>query len=148
MRIRIEAVDLPGRSCPPDYRNVHVAVQRRGKPEELLDLHPGDSSSARWTLDTTPAASGAGVDLKGPHIQGRPGERFVYLSWGTVDDTGRFTMFRRAKLLLDHVPPAVLSTASRDGILVGRLSLTDRHGMPVAGRVTPPQITWTAEPAP
>jgi len=44
------------------------------------------------------ARSPTGVDIKGPHIQD-PGWRFVYLSWGTVDDGEGFTLFRRANLL-------------------------------------------------
>jgi hypothetical protein len=113
VQLRIEAGDLPGRSCGPSpdspggHHNVHVAVPRRSKPAELLGLVPGDAPSASWTLECTATPSDGGVDLKGPYVQGPPGGRFVYLSWGTVDDAGTFTMFRRAKLWLAAVPPAV-----------------------------------------
>ncbi|CAM5738556.1 hypothetical protein SALBM311S_09507 [Streptomyces alboniger] len=50
--------------------------------------------------------------------------------WGTVDDAGVFTMFRRAKLMLDAIPADALA-AARDGLLVGRLGLTDPLGDPV-----------------
>ncbi|NEB77777.1 monooxygenase [Streptomyces sp. SID14478] len=151
MRIRIDAVDLPGRTCPaPDdggaavHRNVHVAVQRRARPAELLGLVPGDAPSASWTLDTTAKRTPAGIDVLGPHVQGGPGGRFLYLSWGTVDEAGAFTMFRRAKLLLDAVPDEVLDTAARTGLLVGSLGLTDARGMPLCARVVPPAIRWSA----
>ncbi|WP_405819510.1 DUF5990 family protein [Streptomyces sp. NBC_01390] len=156
MRIRIEAVDLPGRTCPPaafasddvpEYRNIHVAVQRRDRPAELLDPQPGDAASADWTLECTTAASPGGTDVKGPYVQGRPGGRFVYLTWGTVEDSGTFTMFRRAKLMLDAVPTEVLEAATLTGLLVGRLGLTDARGGPLCARVVPPRITWTAESA-
>lgn len=137
MRIRIEAVDLPGRTCGGgSHENVHVAVQRRDRPAELLDPQPGDAASASWELEV-------GADLKGPYVQGRPGGRFVYLSWGTVDAAG-FTMFRRAKLMLDAVPAPVLEAAARGGLLVGRLGLTDACGEPLCARVVPPRITWSA----
>ncbi|MFJ6570498.1 DUF5990 family protein [Streptomyces sp. NPDC091292] len=154
MDIRIDAVDLPGRNCrtPADataltYDNIHVAVQRRDRPAELLDLHPGDAASATWTLPCTTTASpmGTGTDVKGPYIQGRPGDRFIYLSWGTVDAAGAFTMFRRAKIMLNGVPAGVLAAAAKDGRLVGRLGLTDLKGNPLCARVVPPHITWTAE---
>ncbi|MEV4430470.1 DUF5990 family protein [Streptomyces sp. R-07] len=150
MRIRIDATDLPGRTCPSGdgtaYRNVHVAVQRRGRPAELLDPQPGDAEAATWSLECTRAATAAGADITGPYVQGRPGDRFVYLSWGTVDDAGAFTMFRRAKLMLDAVPEPVLAAAARSGLLVGRLGLTDACGRPLCAGVVPPRVSWSAEP--
>ncbi|MFF2789931.1 DUF5990 family protein [Streptomyces sp. NPDC058049] len=42
---------------------------------------------------------------KGALRTGRSGGgRFICLSWGAVDEAGAFTMFRRAKLVLDSVP--------------------------------------------
>src|SRR5579884_3073547 len=154
MQLRVEATDLPGRSCGPSpdrpdgHHNVHVAVQRRNKPAELLGLVAGDATSATWTLDCTATPSGnGGVDVKGPYVQGPPGGRFVYLSWGTVDDAGAFTMFRRAKLRLDAVPPDVLEQAMASGVLVGRLGLKDGKGNPRCAAVGPPVIDWSAGPA-
>jgi hypothetical protein len=152
MQIRIEATDLPGRTCAPSrdvpgYRNVHVGVQRRDRRDELLELHPGDAPSAVWTLECSVVATPAGIDLKGPYVQGRPGGRFIYLSWGTVDDTGAFSLFRRAKLELDAIGPAVLAAAVRSGRLVARLGLTDAKGHPLCASVRPPLVDWFAAPA-
>ncbi len=150
MRIRVEGTDLPGLSCPgpagqPGYENVHVAVQRRQRPAELLDPVPGDAGGAAWTMDCTVTETPTGLDLKGPYLQGRPGERFIYLTWGAVDEAGdTFTMFRRAKLWLNAVPADVLTAAAASGLLVGRLGLTDARGLPTCASVRPPQITWTA----
>lgn len=77
----------------------------------------------------------------------RTGGRFVYLSWGTVDANGVFTMFRRAKLWLDGVAADILDEAVRGGLLVGRLGLTDDRGEPLCASVRPPLIAWSA-PAP
>ena len=90
------------------------------------------------------ARSSGGVDLKGPYIQGPPGGRFIYLSWGTIDDDKRFTLFRRAKLWLDAIPPSVIEGALVSGLLVGRLGLTDRKGNPLCAAVRPPLIEWSA----
>ncbi|GAA3788311.1 hypothetical protein GCM10022226_03650 [Sphaerisporangium flaviroseum] len=151
MRIRIQASDLPGRICGPGhdmpgYGNVHVGVQRRDRRDEILDLQPGDVPSAVWTLECVTVPSENGVDIKGPHIQGRPGGRFVYLSWGTVDGNGGFEMFRRAKLMLDALDPGVLDAAMRSGVLLARLGLTDAKGQPLCAAVRPPAITWSAAP--
>jgi hypothetical protein len=127
--------------------NIHVGVQRRGKPAELLGLVPGDSPAVTWTLDATvtPAPDG-GLDVKGPYIQGPPGGRFIYLNWGTVDAPGTFNMFRRAKLRLDAVPPELLRDAQRQGSLVARVTLTDPRGNPVCASLGPPFIEWSAAP--
>jgi Family of unknown function (DUF5990) len=150
VRIRIEACDLPGSSCGPSpdrpggHHNIHVGVQRRNRRDELLGLVPGDSPSATWTLDCTATTLPGGVDLKGPYIQGPLGERFIYLSWGTVDGADRFSLFRRAKLCLDAVPPPVIESAADLGLLVGRLGLTDHNGNPLCAAVRPPLIEWRA----
>ncbi len=153
MRLRIEGFDLPGRSCGPSpdspggYHNIHVGVQRRNRRDELLDLVPGDAPSATWTIDCKVAASRGGFDLTGPYIQGAPGGRFVYLSWGTVDGEHQFTLFRRAKLWLAAIPPATIESAADLGVLLGRLGLTDPKGNPTCASVRPPLIAWSAEAA-
>jgi hypothetical protein len=148
VRIRIEGVDLPGTTCPrPDaapHQGVHVGVQRRGRPAEILDPHPGDAASATWELECSTKPTPGGIDVTGPYVQGRPGERFVYLSWGTVGDDGAFTMFRRAKLMLNEVDPDVLEHAAREGCLTARVRLTDAAGGPICARVRPPYLEWSA----
>jgi hypothetical protein len=75
VQIRIEASDLPGRSCGPSRdspggcHNIHAGVQRRNRRDELLGLVPGDMPSAIWVLDCTAAVTPADADLKGPCIQ-------------------------------------------------------------------------------
>jgi Family of unknown function (DUF5990) len=86
-----------------------------------------DARSAQWEL----VCSSGGVDLRGPQIHGSPGHRFIYLSWGVVDETGSFTMFRRAKLWLDAVPDKTITAAADTSLLVGRLGLTDDDGWPL-----------------
>jgi Family of unknown function (DUF5990) len=75
VRIRIEGTDLPGSSCGPSperpagHVGIHVGVQRRAKPAELLGLTPGDALAATWTLDSVVTAKpDGGVDLKGPYV--------------------------------------------------------------------------------
>jgi hypothetical protein len=95
-------------------------------------------------VDCNAVPSLTGVDLNGPYIEGPPGGRFIYLCWGTVDDEKSFTLFRRAKLWLDAIPPAVINSALDVGLLVGRLGLTDRKGNPLCAAVRPPLIEWSA----
>jgi hypothetical protein len=135
--VRIEGHDLPGRSCGPSperpegHRGIEVGVQRRNRPDELLGQVRADVDLATWELDAEVVPVGDGLDVRGPHISGPPGARFVYLSSGMGDGSGWFELFRPAKLMLDAVPPGVLADASELGMLVGRLGLTDPKGNPL-----------------
>jgi hypothetical protein len=149
MLLRIEGVDLPGRRCAAGadfagYDNVHVGVQRKDKPRELLDMQPGDAAGASWTLECQAVQGESGLVLNGRYIQNRLGGRFVYLSWGNIDRAGEFQMFRRAKLMLDAVDPEIMAAAAKSGELVGTLRLSDAKGHPICASVRPPLITWSA----
>lgn len=150
MWLRIEGYDLPGRVCAaggdfPGARNVHVAVQRKDKPGELLDVQPGDAGCVAWELECEAFTDADGtLTLRGRHIQNRLGGRFVYVSWGEVDDQGAFHMFRRAKLLLSRVDPQVMAAAVASGTLVARMRMTDAKGHPAISHMQPPNLVWSA----
>lgn len=148
--LRIEGFDLPGRTCGPgpDYpdghHNVHVAVQGRKGQQDLLGLVSADVPSTVWELGCELVGPPPAVDLRGPQIQGQPGRRFVYITWGVVEKSNPFRMFRRAKIWLDTIPADTLAAACNVGLLVGRLGLTDEKGWPVCAAVRPPRIHWSA----
>jgi len=138
--VEIRGANLPGRRfC--DYDNVHVGVQRKA---EVVDLVPGDADSAVWELEVT-VKNGPHVDFAGPYVHGKKGDRFLYLSWGTVGGDAGFEMFRRAKLMLAAIDPAVVSSAGKPGArLVCRLGLTGGDGGPRCAAVRPPHVHWSA----
>jgi uncharacterized protein DUF5990 len=147
--VQVVGIELPGRTCAdprPDglvYENVHVGVQRR---QEVVDVVRGDAPTAVWSLTVEPNFRDGALDFRGPFVQGRRGDRFLYLSWGSVDASGHFEMFRRAKLMLDPVTPELVQAADRAGNrLVATLGLTDGDGMPRCAAVRPPVITWTVD---
>jgi Family of unknown function (DUF5990) len=148
--IRVEGFDFPGRSCgpgpdfPDGHHNIHVAVQGREGQRDLLGMVPADVTSVTWDLESDLVAPPPRADLRGPHIHGPPGKRFVYITWGVVTPSDSFRMFRRAKLWLDAVPGDVMQAVRPDGILVGRLGLTDDKGWPLCAAVRPPRIHWSA----
>ena len=120
-------------------------MQRRTPRSELLGLTAADATSVVWTLDCDVVESAAGVDFKGPYIQGRPHERFIYLSWGSVDSAGGFNMFRRAKLWLDAIDADTLAAAiGTDRPAVARLGLTDAKGHPTLCRGAAAVDQWSA----
>jgi hypothetical protein len=120
--------------------NVHVALQVGREPAGPV---PGDAAAARWDVDARVVVDEAGIDLRGPAVQGRRGDRFVYLTWGDVGVDGSFAMFRRAKLMIADIEPALLAAvAAEDGSLVAELALTDERGCPTCARVRPPAVSW------
>ncbi len=142
MRVVILGHDLPGREFVSEgalLTNVHVGVQVRREPESTVR---GDAQEARWDVEAT--VVDGGDDFRGPAVQGRRGERFVYLTWGEVGADGSFEMFRRAKLMFADIPAHVLQAAVATGTLVVSVSLTDDCGGPRCARVRPPAISWRA----
>jgi Family of unknown function (DUF5990) len=148
--VRIEGFDLPGRSCgpgpdfPDGHHNIHVAVQGRKGQQDLLGPVPADVASVAWELDCRLVSAPPVADLRGPHIHGPAGKKFIYITWGVVGPSDPFRMFRRAKIWLDAVPDDVMGAACHQDLLIGRLRLTDDHGWPLCAAVRPPRIQWSA----
>lgn len=150
LTLRVLGHDLPGEVCGA-YRHIHVGTQRGREPDQLVS-----AGAARAVVEipvrVVPAADGAagadGIagaageapDFRGPYVQGRRAERFVYLTWGELPPGGDFAMFRRAKLFLADVPVELLGA----GIVETPLGLTDARGMPLCAAVRPPMIAWSA----
>lgn len=140
-------VNLPGRlwgdprpgGCM--YANIHVGVQRRA---EVVDMFPGDAGEAVWDFPVDLSTKDGDVDFRGPFVHGRSGDRFVYLGWGTLGESGAFDMFRRAKLMLGAIEGAVIEAALQPGHrLLGTLGLTGGDGGPRCAAVRPPAVSWT-----
>jgi hypothetical protein len=143
VHLLIRGHHLPGRRFVAGdgvvHDDVHVGVQERAL---AIGLVAGDAASARWDLDVRVVAGvEGGLDFRGPAVHGRRGERFVYLTWGSVGADGAFTMFRRAKLLLDRIDAALVAAAEQDGRpLVADVDLTDSCGGPRCARLDPPAL--------
>jgi hypothetical protein len=142
--VRIEGSDLPGRRAGAEadklrLANVHVGVQRQA---EVVERVPVTAESARWEFAVASREVDGLLDVGGPWVHGRPGARFLYLSWGAVDGDA-FAMFRRAKLMFGDIPTGILREAHEsERTLSGSLGLTDEEGLPRCARVRPPDITW------
>ncbi|MEL6893039.1 MAG: DUF5990 family protein [Actinomycetota bacterium] len=148
MELSIVGFNLPGRRfCRPDgtpMNDVHVAVQIRHDPADPI---PADAAEAQWSVEIDVVEGGDALDFRGPAVQGKRGDRFVYLTWGDVAGD-EFEMFRRAKLMLGRIDERVLRQAVASGHLVARVDLTGDGGGPRCARVDPPAIEWSAGDAP
>ena len=134
LRIRIVGERLPGRSVGA-HGNVHIGIQ---KGQDVIDLVPGDAPSAVFDVMVVRRDDG---DFRSPFVHGKPGDRFLYLSWVDVDgDT--VTMFSRIKLMLDAIPTGLLRSDTTS--LEAYLPLTDSNGALVKASVRPPAVTWAS----
>lgn len=141
MLVIVRGRELPGRrflyGASGSYDNVHVGLQVRREPVGLV---PGDAVDAEWRTEVGVVDRDGHPDYRGPAVHGKPGERFLYLTWGTVEGE-LFTMFRRAKLMLEEAPP----DPGAGRAVVASVSLTDENGLPRCARVRPPAISWAVE---
>lgn len=145
VQLRIVGRRLPGASWSGRH-GIHVGVQRGA---EVVGLVTGDAADAVFDIDLDIVKGHDGeLDFRGPYVQGRRGERFVYLTWGEVGDDGDFTMFRRLKL---HLAPLAESSSTESVLAANRiqavLELTDTRGRPLAASVRPPWVTWRVNAA-
>ncbi|UUW91114.1 DUF5990 family protein [Nocardioides sp. WV_118_6] len=145
MLLEIRGHHLPGRTWAGDavaHDDVHVGLQVGREPAELV---PGDADRATWTTELRLVDLPDGTtDVRGPAVQGRRGERFVYLTWGDLGADGGFAMFRRAKLMLADVLALGVGTDSGlgpDDHVVATVDLTDERGGPRCARLEPPALT-------
>ena len=66
---------------------MHVGIQVGKAPRELVR---GDADTTSWTIPIEVVAHEGGLDFRGAAMQGRPGARFIYLTWGDVAEDGSF----------------------------------------------------------
>ncbi|MFW5473421.1 DUF5990 family protein [Knoellia sp. CPCC 206450] len=137
-------VRIIGEPLPPRVVAGHRVLVGLQRGREVETPRPVEGSTMTFDATFDVVVTPDGVDLRGPWVQGRRGDRFLYLSWGHDDGNG-FVMVRRAKLMLGVLDPVDLVDASDDALLVGRLSLVDADGGPVCAAVRPPAIRWTLE---
>lgn len=135
LAVRLVGRDLPGAECG-GHRDVHVAVQRGAEAERPVRA---DAAEVVFEFEVTVVTGPDGrPDFKGPHVQGKRGERFFYLTWGELPPGGEFAMFRRAKLWFADLPEDAVAA----GAVVGEVGLTDGKGMPLCAGVRPPVVGW------
>lgn len=127
------------------HSRLHIGVQRRS---EVVDVMPGNVPRVAFRLSVDVISTDDGeLDIRGPYVHGPRGDRFLYLSWGAVDQGGAFDMVKRMKIKLGPVDCDLIGRTLQTGaVLQGAFPLTDRAGNPSSGTVRPDLITWTLIP--
>jgi len=95
-----------------------------------------------FTVEVVADSSAAGFRLRGPAVQGRPGDRFVYLRVGAYAGQTDAPAGWRAKVGLEGISQELLAElkARRSGVLEAQFAGTGRNGgaacatVPLLGR--------------
>jgi hypothetical protein len=127
--LRITVVDPPS--------NVRWALQL-GK-DELVEPTSANKAhiSFDFTVEVVEDSSAAGFRLRGPAVQGRPGQRFVYLCIGTYAGQVDTPYSRRAKITLEGISRKLVEAAraKRSGRLEAQFAGKDSKGEPACASV-------------
>ena len=147
LKLKVICSQLPGLRFEDPYKHeprvkepVYLGIQRG---TEVIEQVPADRCQVvfhpEFRIGTKPDGS---PNFLGPYAQGRPADRFFYLSWG-VKRPDRFNMFRRLKIRLTHLMwPEIEQALELDEPIVVRLKLTDDLGGPACGTPDESRITW------
>ncbi len=151
LKLKVVCTQLPGTRFEDPYSHdpeikepVYLGIQC-GK--EVVEQVPADRREVvffpEFRVGEKPDGS---PNFLGPYAQGRPADRFFYLSWGVVQNSGDFEMFRRLKIRLGHLDWAQVNRALESGDpIVVRLKLTDDRGGPLCATPCASHITWQKE---
>lgn len=124
-------------------------IVRAPPPGVAIAVQEGQAGKATITQRTLsqgqdltfeiPVTADAG-DFRGPYVQGKKGERFVYLTIGTSAGQPDSVWTRRAKIHLRDLPASALRTGGR---IRAEFDGTARDGGPLCATCPPLAPGWT-----
>jgi hypothetical protein len=148
LKIKVICEDLPGTefsttSCGESltYENIHLGIQRGN---EVIEAVPANGQRVVFEpqFRVSPMPDGK-TNFLGPFAKGTVAERFFYLSWGVKNADGTLTMFRRAKIHLNHLQWSLVEEAIDSGReLSVTLSMTDKRGGPRCASIRGEGLRW------
>jgi Family of unknown function (DUF5990) len=143
--VEIRGINPPGRRCNPalghgPYEDVYVGLGRHSDP---IGLVPGDTDNPTWRIEVRVVKKGGALDYRGPHVDGKRGERHIYINWLNREPDGELRLFRRGKVMLDGLAPRLVDQAESTGAaLACTIDLTNDRGYPTTGAFRPQQLDW------
>lgn len=145
MIVEIRGTNPPGRRCNPStehgpYDDVNVGLGRYTDPVGLV---PGDTEDAVWRIVVRVARRQGELDYRGPQVDGKRGNRHIYINWLNREIGGELRLFRRGKIMLDGLDPDLIDRAeSTDAALTCSVSLTNDKGHPTTRAFRPHELDW------
>jgi hypothetical protein len=127
LALRITVVDPP----PKILWALQLGRDEVAKPT----LQTRNRISFDFTVDVVEDSSKAGFRLRGPAVQGRPGERFVYLRMGAYAGQVGASAGWRAKIRLEGISRKLVLAVKRSGVLEVEFAGTGPKGGPACATV-------------
>jgi hypothetical protein len=125
IRLRVVVTNPPG--------DIEFCVQ--GKLGEYIAPLRSTGEDMVFEVSARATAGSDGVRLLGNVVQGRPGERFLYVCSGTCAGDARSPWTRRAKVPLGGITAALVKLASAGGVLEVRIAGRAKDGGPACATV-------------
>lgn len=138
MILEIEGVNGPGRSCNPapehgPYEDVQVGVGRFTDPTGVV---PGDIQAVEWRLPVRVVWRDGKPDFHGPQVDGKRGDRHIYMNWFNREAGGQLRLFRRGKVMLEDIDPTLVKQSEQGGTALRcTVHLTNDKGLPTTARL-------------
>ena len=125
--LRIVLVDPPP--------GVQFAVQR-GR-DELVDRQIAGAAELRFDVAVQVRGGEGDLDFRGPFVQGKRGDRFVYVNSSTLAGQAGTAWTRRAKVKLGSLTLEMVDRALREpaGVLEARIAGRAKDGGPACATV-------------
>lgn len=145
MVVEVRGVNGPGRRCNPapehgPYEDVHIGVGHTANP---IGVVPGDTQGVEWRVPVRVAQQDGKPDFRGPNVDGKRGDRHIYLNWFNREPDGDLKLFRRGKVMLEGLDPRLVEQAERTGaVLRCTVNLTNEKGLPTTARFWAADLDW------
>ena len=145
MIVEIRGVNGPGRRCNPSpehgpYTDVQVGVGHFADP---IGLVSGDTQGVHWRVPVRVVRLDGELDFRGPHVDGKRGDRLIYLNWFNRESDGQLKLFRRGKVMLEGLDPRLVEQAERTkAALTCTVNLTNEKGLPSTARFWAANLDW------
>lgn len=136
----IRCQELPGTECAGKTA-ARLGIQ---KGAVVIEDVPADVEGVTFTvpIGIRRASPTSVPDYSGPFVQGKKGERFLYLNWGERNGQ-EWEGFGRVKLSLSPLTGAVVDKALQTGEPVRvTITMTDAKGKPVFATVREEYLQW------
>jgi hypothetical protein len=145
MILEINGMNGPGRSCNPapdhgPYEDVLVGLGRFTDP---IGVVPGDTQAVEWRVQVRVVRRDGMSDFHGPQVDGKRGDRHIYLNWFNREADGQLKLFRRGKIMLEGIDPRLVEQSEqRSAALRCTVNLTNEKGLPSTARFWAPNLDW------
>jgi hypothetical protein len=125
---------------------VDYGIQRgKGSDYETLYLQRPTNPRAQIVFDVpiTVTETEGGLNFSGPFVQGKTGDRFLYVDIGKYAGQRNTTWARRMKVPLGNITLALVEQASKSGKAIEtRIPGTAKDGSPTAASTAKIQSAW------